>query len=80
LSRRVRSPAGLAPGASLWEHGLSLASVTGTDLLDRRTMALIARSLALRGEFVALIDGDELIPCSDWDLVSRFRSFYTAGA
>ena len=35
---------------SLWEHGLSIASVTGTDLLTRRHMAMIARSLALRNQ------------------------------
>jgi hypothetical protein len=53
---------------SLWEHGLSLASVTGTDMLGRRELALIGRSLALRGEALFLIDGDMLVPCSDWDL------------
>ena len=36
---------------SLWEGALALADVSGTDLLDRRTLALAARSLALRGEF-----------------------------
>ncbi|ODS01545.1 hypothetical protein AUC71_03125 [Methyloceanibacter marginalis] len=56
---------------SMWESGLSLADVAGTDLLDRRTMALIARSLALRGEFVGLIRDDELVPASDWDLSTR---------
>jgi len=53
---------------SLWEHGLSLADVEGTDLLDPRTLALTARALALRGEFVALIADDGLRPASDWDL------------
>src|SRR6478735_4078580 len=56
---------------SLWEGGMTLADVGGTDLLDRCTMALIGRSLALRGESVWLIDGDSLIPCSDWDLRTR---------
>jgi len=56
---------------SLWENGFSIADVSGTDLLDRRTMGLIARSIALRGEAVFLIDGDELVPCSDWDLRTR---------
>lgn len=55
---------------SLWEGAFSLASVSGTDLLDRRTLALLARSLALRGEAVFLIR-DRLIPCSDWDLSTR---------
>jgi hypothetical protein len=53
---------------SLWEAALSGADVIGTTYLDRRTMALCARSLALRGEFVALIKPDMLLPCADWDL------------
>ena len=55
---------------SLWEGGLSLADVKGTDVLDRRTLALTARALALRGEAVFLIR-DRLVPCSDWDLKTR---------
>ncbi|MAK61802.1 MAG: hypothetical protein CMK09_12550 [Ponticaulis sp.] len=55
---------------SLWEGGLSLADVKGTDFLDRRSLALTARALALRGEAVFLIR-DRLIPCSDWDLKTR---------
>ena len=55
---------------TLWEGGLSLADVKGTDLLSRRTLALTARSLALRGEAVFLIR-DRLIPASDWDLTTR---------
>lgn len=57
---------------SLWEAGFALADVVGAPSLDRRTMALIGRSLALRGECVFLIDGDYLIPCSDWDLRTRY--------
>lgn len=56
---------------SLWENGMTLAEVSGTDMLDRSTLALIGRSLALRGESVFLIDGDALVPCSDWDLRTR---------
>lgn len=52
---------------SLWEGAFAMAEVTGTNLLDRRTLALIARSLALRGEAVLLI-GDRLTPAADWDL------------
>lgn len=55
---------------TLWEGGLSLADVKGTDLLTRRALALTARSLALRGESVFLIR-DRLIPASDWDLTTR---------
>jgi phage portal protein BeeE len=55
---------------SLWEHGFALADVVGTTMLDRRSMSLIGRSLALRGEAVFLIR-DRLIPCSDWDLRTR---------
>lgn len=56
---------------SLWEGALSGADVVGTDMLDRRTLALVARSLALRGEFVALIRPDMIVPASDWDLSTR---------
>ena len=56
---------------SLWEAALASADVTGTDILTRSTMALLARSAALRGEFVALIRDDRLVPCSDWDLSTR---------
>lgn len=57
---------------SLWEGGFALADVTGTAMLDRRSMALIGRSLALRGESVLLMRDDMLVPCSDWDLRTRF--------
>jgi len=56
---------------SLWENGLSLADVTGTDLLDRRTLAMAARALALRGEVVMVISDEGLVPASDWDLSTR---------
>ena len=56
---------------SMWEGGFSLIDVTGTKLLDRRSLALIGRSLALRGESVFLIRDDMLVPCSDWDLRTR---------
>lgn len=56
---------------SLWENGFALADVAGTDLLDRRTLALAARSLALRGEAVFLIRDDMLAPAADWDLSTR---------
>ncbi|MHA3978744.1 phage portal protein [Halovulum sp. GXIMD14794] len=55
---------------SLYEAGLAMADVEGTDLLDRASLALVGRSLALRGEAVFLI-GDRLIPVSDWDLSTR---------
>ena len=38
---------------SLWEGAFSLADVSGTDLLDRHSLALTARSVALRGEAVS---------------------------
>lgn len=56
---------------SLWENGLSLADVTGTDILDRRSLAMAARSLALRGEAVFVITDEGLVPASDWDLSTR---------
>lgn len=57
---------------SLWENGFTLADVHGTDMLDRRTLALLGRSLALRGEAVFLIRDDMLVPSSDWDLRTRY--------
>ncbi|RWR14310.1 phage portal family protein [Paenirhodobacter populi] len=62
--------AAVQSSVSLWESGLSLADVKGTDLLSRRMLALTARSLALRGESIWLIR-DRLVPCSDWDLTTR---------
>lgn len=56
---------------SLWEGALTLADVSGTDLLRPRDLALIARSCGLRGEAVFLIGDDRLIPCADWDLSTR---------
>lgn len=56
---------------SLWENAFALADVHGTDLLTRAHMALLARSVALRGEAVMLITGSGLVPCADWDLSTR---------
>ena len=56
---------------SLWESGFAIAAVTGTRFLTRHMMAMAARSLALRGEFVALVRGDGLVPASEWDLRTR---------
>lgn len=55
---------------SLWESGFTLADVAGTDMLDRRTLAMLARSLALRGEALFLIR-DRLLPVTDWDIKTR---------
>lgn len=55
---------------TLWEAGMALADVQGTDLLTRFDMSVAARSLALRGESVFLIR-DRLIPIVDWDLSTR---------
>jgi hypothetical protein len=56
---------------SLWEGALAAADVSGADMLSRHDMAIAARSLALRGESLFLIDGDRLTPCADWDLTTR---------
>jgi hypothetical protein len=56
---------------SLWQNGFALADVAGTDMLTPSMLALLGRSLALRGEFVALIDGDQLVLASDWDVRTR---------
>lgn len=57
---------------SLWEGGLSLADVDGTDMLTPMALALAGRALALRGECVFVIREDGLLPCSDWDLTTRY--------
>lgn len=57
---------------SLWEAGLSLADVDGADLLDRRSMALLGRSVALRGEALFLIEETGLVPAYDWDVKTRY--------
>jgi hypothetical protein len=56
---------------SLWESAFALADVQGTDVLTRPVMALLARTVALRGESVMLVTGDGLVPCSDWDVSTR---------
>jgi hypothetical protein len=56
---------------ALWEAAFASADVDGTDLLDRRTMALLARSLAFRGEAVMVIRPDRLVFASDWDTATR---------
>jgi hypothetical protein len=56
---------------TLWENGLSVADVTGTDLLTRRALAMAGRMLALRGESVFYVTDNALIPASDWDLTTR---------
>ena len=56
---------------SLWESGLAVADVEGTDLLDRQTLAMAGRALALRGEALFLIRPDGLVPASDWDVSTR---------
>ena len=56
---------------TLWENGLSVADVDGTDLLTRRALAIAGRMLALRGEALFYITDETLIPVSDWDLSTR---------
>jgi len=56
---------------TLWEGGLSLADVTGADMLTPGVLSMTARALALRGEAVFLIGDTRLIPCSDWDVRTR---------
>ena len=62
--------AAVQTAVGLWEGCLSLADVTGTDMLSRRNMALAGRALALRGEAVFLIR-DQLVPAIDWDISTR---------
>ena len=47
---------------ALWEGAMAIADVEGNDLLDRHSLALAGRALALRGECVFLITETGLIP------------------
>ena len=47
---------------SLWEGGFAMADVSGTEVLTRQTMAMIARAVALNGEAVYLITELGLVP------------------
>ncbi|MDJ0857440.1 MAG: phage portal protein [Dinoroseobacter sp.] len=70
-SRGIAELTGTAQSAvSLWEQGIALADVEGTDLLDRQTLALAGRSLALSGEALFLIR-DRLIPVAQHSLQTR---------
>lgn len=55
----------------LWENAFAIAKVDGTDMLKPRDLALIGRSLALRGEAVSFIGEKSLIPAFDWDMTTR---------
>lgn len=68
---RAELTATVQGAVTLWENGLSVADVEGTDLLTRRTLAIAGRMLALRGEALFYITDDTLIPVSDWDLSTR---------
>ncbi|WP_460273813.1 phage portal protein [Celeribacter sp. ULVN23_4] len=56
---------------ALWEGGLGIADVDGTDLIDARSLTLAGRALALRGEAVFLIRETGLVPVSDWTLSTK---------
>lgn len=56
---------------SLWEHGFSIAEVRGASTLTPSTLALLGRSLGIRGEAVFLIGDDRLTPAADWDVSTR---------
>ncbi|THF72420.1 MAG: hypothetical protein E8G75_10885, partial [Sulfitobacter sp. SK025] len=49
-SGRAELTATVQGAVTLWENGLSVADVDGTDLLTRRALAIAGRMLALRGE------------------------------
>jgi len=68
---RAELTATVQGAVTLWENGLSVADVDGTDLLTRRTLAIAGRMLALRGETLFYITDEALIPVSDWDLSTR---------
>ncbi len=56
---------------SLWENGLSIAEVKGTESLTPPLLALVGRMLALRGECVLYDTPTGLVPVSDWDLTTK---------
>ncbi|KEP68892.1 hypothetical protein DL1_07890 [Thioclava dalianensis] len=68
---RAELTATVQGAVTLWENGLSLADVEGTDLLNRRSLAIAGRMLALRGEALFYITEDALLPVADWDLSTR---------
>ncbi|HCQ59504.1 MAG TPA: hypothetical protein DIU10_16630 [Sulfitobacter sp.] len=70
-SGRAELTATVQGAVTLWENGLSVADVEGTDLLTRRALAIAGRMLALRGEALFYITDEALIPVSDWDLSTR---------
>ena len=70
-SGRAELTATVQGAVTLWENGLSVADVQGTDLLTRRALAIAGRMLALRGEALFYITDEALIPVSDWDLSTR---------
>tara|TARA_R110002051_G_C8765357_1_gene502448 strand:- start:3543 stop:4589 length:1047 start_codon:yes stop_codon:yes gene_type:complete len=70
-SGRAELTATVQGAVTLWENGLSVADVDGTDLLTRRALAIAGRMLALRGEAIFYITDDMLIPVSAWDLSTR---------
>lgn len=64
---------------TLWEGGLSLADVSGTDLLTPGSLGLLARSLALRGEALFLI-GDiraDIVECAPHAANTRLKVWRT---
>lgn len=56
---------------SLWEGGFAMADVTGTDMLTRQNMGMMARQIALNGEAVYLITELGLVPATDWEVTTR---------
>lgn len=70
-SGRAELTATVQGAITLWENGLSVADVEGTDLLTRRALAIAGRMLALRGEALFYITDEALIPVADWDLSTR---------
>lgn len=55
----------------LWESGLTMAEVKGTDLLQPSALAMAARSLGLHGEAVFWITEDGLKPAHRWEVSTR---------
>ncbi|WP_240602651.1 phage portal protein [Paracoccus endophyticus] len=57
---------------TLWENGMALADVSGTDLFGPAQLAMTARSLALTGEALWIVREDgTLAPATDWTISTR---------
>ncbi|GAB5449901.1 MAG: phage portal protein [Halioglobus sp.] len=60
--------AAVQSSVSHWENAMAVCDVTGTDLLDPMTLAIIGRDLGLKGESVWYVGPDKLLAVSDYEV------------